>query len=715
MVIKLFRSFARKALALALALGAAPIFPLSASRTIRLISLFCLPILGWSAEISKDTAQQVAENFLSHYVATYGQWGDSASPAIVDIELIRHENAPIAYNVKVNPQGHLLVPYFDEFTPVMLYSDRSSFIAARVSERGSVESWILPEMSNAYKTIRIPDAGVGVGADARTAAQADGYAKSEVAKAWAFYRLAKGATGGAGADGFSKALTTSTVGPLLTTNWDQGDPTTAPFTYNLYTPAGSTCTHTYTGCVATAWSQLLKYWNWPDVGVGSHTYTLNGQTRSANFAHAYDWANMPNQLTASSTATQIQAVARLISDMGIAVDMDYACDGSSSDMYADNPSILPAHFKYKTGALQINRGSYTAAQWFSFFKAEFDAAPPRPLIFSIFSTAGDGHEIVSDGYRTGATNYVHVNMGWSGYYNGYYDVTNNWTTGSDTWKASDQVIVTGLIPDKTVTGTPPQCTLAASPASLVLGSSAILTASCSPAATSFAWAAATGLLPGSGNTATVTPTTAGTFTYAVTGSNTAGAGNLASVSVIVSNAPSPSTNLLSNPGFESGATAWTQVSSGGHALISNEASIPAHSGTYYATLGGYNSATDTIEQSVRIPANVKTANVNFWYWISTSETSASTAYDFLKLELYSTAGLKLATLSTLSNLNTSSGWVKSATFDVSAYKGQSIRLRFTATTDASNSSRFLVDDVSLSTTPAAFAKSLAPILMLLLN
>jgi hypothetical protein len=670
--------------------------------------LSLLPLVAWAAEISRETAQQVAESFLTHYVATYGKWADSANPAVVAIELVNHQNSPIAYNVQVSPQGHVLVPYFDEFTPVMLYSDNSSFIPARIAERGSIESWILPEMTETYKTISLPSA--------RTTIQADGYARSQVAQAWEFYKRDKEATVGV-RDGFSRALIGNTVGPLLTTAWDQGDPTTPPFTYNLYTPPGSSCTHTYTGCVATAWSQVLKYWNWPDVGVGSHTYTLHGQTHSANFAHAYDWANMPNQLTASSSATQIQAVARLISDLGIAVDMDYACDGSGSDLYADDPSILPAHFKYKTGALKISRGNYTAAQWFNFFKTEFDALPPRPVIFSVFATNGDGHEIVSDGYRTGATNYVHVNMGWSGYYNGYYDVTNNWTTESDTWTASDQVIVTGLLPDKPTTqsiifGTAPNVTVG--------GTGTVSATATSGLPVNFA-SLTTGICTISGNASpspvTVSGQKAGTCTVAASqpGNSSYNAAPQALLTFPIWPNTGGTGNLIQNPGFENGTSSWTTYSSSGSSLIQNSP-LQAHSGNYFAALGHTDPGSDFLEQLVVIPADAKTAKLEFWYEIVTAETYGNAANDTLQLALYDASGtVSLRTLSTLTNLEASSPqWMKkSVLFKVSPYQGQTVRLRITATRNSSLTTTFAVDDISLTT--ASKPPGITPILMLLVD
>ena len=162
-------------------------------------------------------------------------------------------------------------------------------------------------------------------------------------------------------------------------------------------------------------------------------------------------------------------------------------------------------------------------------------------------------------------------------------------------------------------------------------------------------------------------------------------------------------SLLGNPGFESGAAAWTQSASGGYPIITNDTTWAGHSGSsYYAWLGGYDDGSDTIYQDVSIPASAQSAYVQFWYQIGTDETTATDVYDYLTVDLYNpTSGSKLATLKTLSNLNATNGWVQSAQFDVSAYKGQIVRLRFDAVTDSSYPTSFLIDDVTLTASNGA--------------
>lgn len=170
-------------------------------------------------------------------------------------------------------------------------------------------------------------------------------------------------------------------------------------------------------------------------------------------------------------------------------------------------------------------------------------------------------------------------------------------------------------------------------------------------------------------------------------------------------------NLLTNADFESGTSSWTVSSRGGYPLITKGSSGTAHAGNYYAWLAGYNSAADTLQQNVIIPNDAQIAIAQFWYKISTSESSTGGALDSLSIDLINvTTSAKLTTLKTLSSLDASTSWVQSAQFDVSAYKGQTVGLRFAASTNASNPTDFLIDDVSisiLSAPPAAPAISAA--------
>ncbi|MEU9366694.1 M4 family metallopeptidase [Streptomyces avermitilis] len=206
--------------------------------------------------------------------------------------------------------------------------------------------------------------------------------------------------------------------------------------------------------------------------------------------------------------------------------------------------------------------------------------------------------------------------------------------------------------------------------------------------------AATGLPTGlsiSSSTGVIsgTPTTAGTYSTTVTVTDSTGATGTASFTWTVSSSGGgtcTSTQLLGNPGFESGNTTWT-ASSG---VITNSSSQAAHAGSYKAWLDGYGSThTDTLSQSVTIPSGCK-ASLTFYLHIDTAETTTSTQYDKLTVTAGST------TLATYSNLNAASGYTQK-TFDLSSLAGTTVTLTFSGVEDSSLQTSFVIDDTALTT------------------
>jgi hypothetical protein len=154
------------------------------------------------------------------------------------------------------------------------------------------------------------------------------------------------------------------------------------------------------------------------------------------------------------------------------------------------------------------------------------------------------------------------------------------------------------------------------------------------------------------------------------------------------------TGILKNGDFESGIQEWSEYSSGDYEIITNY--YPwAHAGSWFAWLAGYDSADEYIYQELTIPADAKSASVNFYYQISTKETE-SAAYDTMEVVIVdpSTTNI-LKTLGTLDNRNASNSWSTSYTYDISEYKGQTIGLAFWSYTDDNLPTSFLVDDVNL--------------------
>lgn len=157
--------------------------------------------------------------------------------------------------------------------------------------------------------------------------------------------------------------------------------------------------------------------------------------------------------------------------------------------------------------------------------------------------------------------------------------------------------------------------------------------------------------------------------------------------------PTPGANLLVNGGFETSLTPW--VKSGTGALYTANGAGP-HGGTGYIYFGNANSRTGQTYQQVAIPTSA-TGTLSFWLNVTSAETTTTTQYDKLFVEVRNTSGTLLATLATYSNLNktSSSTTYSQKSLNVSAYKGQTVRIQFRTTTDSSLISTFKVDDAVL--------------------
>ena len=166
-------------------------------------------------------------------------------------------------------------------------------------------------------------------------------------------------------------------------------------------------------------------------------------------------------------------------------------------------------------------------------------------------------------------------------------------------------------------------------------------------------------------------------------------GTSTSVAFSVSNTTS-GTELVVNGGFESGTSPWT----GTTGAIGTWSGQPAYAGTRNAWLGGNGkTTTETIKQTIAIPSTA-TGTLTFALHIDTAETTTSTAYDKLQVQVLNSAGTVLSTLATYSNLNKATGY-QIRTFNLSAYKGQTVQIYFKMTEDSSLQTSFAVDAVSL--------------------
>ena len=199
------------------------------------------------------------------------------------------------------------------------------------------------------------------------------------------------------------------VEPLLTTTWNQG------CGYNADCPVdySGPCDHVWAGCVATAMAQVMKYWEHPAQGIGSHGYTHPDYGyQYADFSVAtYDWASMPVNYGEED-------IAELLYHCGVALEMNYGPNGSGAYTgtygYPNVVSVLEDYFDYQLVVDYLYKSDYSNIVWSSMLREQLDAG--QPLVYR--GQGSGGHAFVCDGYQ--GSDYFHFNWGWSGSYNGYF-------------------------------------------------------------------------------------------------------------------------------------------------------------------------------------------------------------------------------------------------------------------------------------------------------
>lgn len=202
------------------------------------------------------------------------------------------------------------------------------------------------------------------------------------------------------------------VEPLLTDEWEQYSP------YYMFTPVIDSV-HCLTGCIAHSMAEIMRYYKYPESGIGTHTYTDAdgcGQTLTVDFSESvYDWDNMLDRYDEGLyTEEEAIAVAKLLYDCGVSVDMTYSTSGSGAKVMKQ-PYALVKYFGYDSGAQIYYRNLYTLNEWYNMLKSDLSNGMP---IMMTGSSVTQSHAFTCDGYDS--NDYFHINWGWAGEANGYY-------------------------------------------------------------------------------------------------------------------------------------------------------------------------------------------------------------------------------------------------------------------------------------------------------
>ena len=396
--------------------------------------LFLATPLAWAERATQAEMRQVCENWLAYMMAQKGTWAGGVQPRIVGVQEIVVDQVVLAHCYSVSPRGYVVVPVLKELPPVMACSEDYDL---DVTQAGGIPLLLRDFFAAKAKLWEETYGSLDASMPRTGTALFDPEGRNQ----WDRY-VAPSAM-------FARQLSErefaplAEVGPLLTSAWHQGAP------YNNLCPAGDggTCV---VGCVATAASQIMHYWEFPSTGTGSHTDSWDGDQScdgdvgggnlTSNFAaHAYDWANMPDNCGGGCNATQNAALAQLCYDVGVAFDMDYGHCSSGSFTY-DAVTVYPTFFGYDPSIDRENRNDHSVDEWFDIIKPQINLS--HPMQYRIY-----GHSIVCDGWRdTGGIKQYHMNYGWADGATTWYTIDGllcNW----DGCDVNEEFVIRNIFPN----------------------------------------------------------------------------------------------------------------------------------------------------------------------------------------------------------------------------------------------------------------------------
>lgn len=353
-------------------------------KTFLSIALALAATASYAAERTPAQALEVAKRFvmntprLNNLYSAELTLAHTAAAPMAKGQFVSTES-PSYYVCNIQGGGFVIVSGDDRFKDVLGYSANGTFGEAELPE--GLRYW-LAFLSNEMS------AAIEAGYEPSAAAQAT-----------------------------TTAITSQSVEPLIKTRWNQGKP------YNNYLGGNAT------GCVATGMAQVMNYWRWPIQGTGSHKGAFS-PNYEANFgATTYDWDNMLpmygydktlNPNGGWETKEQVDAVATLMLHAGVATDMRWDKDASATPA-AFGAYAFHTFFKYNPNLYIETRDQLSLGAWKALLIEQLQTG--HPLCYSgALEDATGGHFFICDGYDA-LTGKFHFNWGWSGMFDGYYEIT----------------------------------------------------------------------------------------------------------------------------------------------------------------------------------------------------------------------------------------------------------------------------------------------------
>jgi len=323
-----------------------------------------------------------------------------------------NHGAPFYHIVYMEPQGFVIVAGDDLIEPIIAFvPDGKQYDDSPDNPLGALVTADVPGRVKRVRGLERSAAG------AISPLRASSVMKAK--KKWSLLDLAEPPESlAAGATAISDVR----VAPLLQTNWSQTTESGGNQCYNLFTPNHYPC-----GCVATAFAQVMRFFQYPDAAVGTPSFTISVDDEDQNRSllggdgngGVYNWLLMADGPSVS-LAEQRVAIGRLTHDAGVSVNMNYAAYGTAGNTLAIADG-LKSVFGYSNAVKGFSYGSdIPIASRNAMANPNLDAG--YPVILGIYGESG-GHAIISDGYGyNSSTLYHHLNLGWSGFQNAWYNL-----------------------------------------------------------------------------------------------------------------------------------------------------------------------------------------------------------------------------------------------------------------------------------------------------
>jgi len=370
--------------------------------------------LSWRAVAAPVTAKDAATAVANWLIVDPMPLGENLGGTVQQVDTFNDNSGnPIYYIVYLDPSAFVIVAADDLVEPIVGFARAGQYDPSEDNPLGALVSNDL---------------------SARVAyAQQSGSASSDTNALQAQAKWQRLAPQDGGPVITPKVLTSVSdvrVAPFTQTTWDQqtaaGADTAA--CYNYYTPPyGAGNINNYpAGCVATAMSQLMRYYQFPTTSIGTASFSIQVDSSYTNYTlqggngtgGAYVWSNMPLVPSASPTLAQCQAIGALVADAGATVNMSYTAPGSSS-IPLDAKTALTSTFHFNSAIKGWNNNNTIGTGLIGMINPNLDAR--YPVLLGVEGSSG--HAVVVDGYGYSAsTLYHHLNLGWSGTSSAWYSL-----------------------------------------------------------------------------------------------------------------------------------------------------------------------------------------------------------------------------------------------------------------------------------------------------